>query len=103
MSILTQQVAYPKTKIGTFFLALILSVVVPIFSHILYLGLKFFDGSQPQCGLIGGGGPCTLIDSIFEFTIGYLFFGTLMTFGLNIIVPTLLMWIFLDYFRWRHS
>lgn len=99
---LNTRIPYPKTKMGTFFLSLTLSFLLPIIIFSLYNGTTLLSGSQLSCGTIDYTKyDCNFIETFTMQMATYFIWLTPLTLGATIFVPTLGLWIFLDLFRRR--
>lgn len=101
MSILTTTIPYPKTKWGTLFLSFIFSIVLPIVFVALLATPDYLAGAKIYCPSIDYSSQCTYSEHITNFIGLYFILLTPISLGLNIIIPTVIFWIFFDYFRRR--
>lgn len=91
-------IPFPKTRLGTFFLSVVTSILFPIMIIYLYAWQKIITGSNGTVCNEAGIGSCSPMHEA-GFTLGLYFFLTVVSFGLTIILPTLIFWVIFEFFR----
>ena len=94
MDVLKTKISLPTTKTGLFFLCVAVSALLNVF----IFGFSSIVEFGTQCRSIDIVQKCGLLEAVTTNVFGDILLVTVLSFGLNIIIPTLLIFVMLKFF-----
>ncbi len=91
-------IPFPKTRLGTLFLSIVTSILFPIMVIYMYALQKIITGSEGSICNEEGIGSCSPMHEA-SMTLGLYLLATVFSFGITIILPTLIFWVIFEFFR----